>query len=178
MAGQVDIILGGPGSGKTEQANRLEMNRRYVHLSTGALLRTSSDPEVRKALSEGELAPSDDVEQLLLNGLKGVQADLPILLDGFPRTKDEAKWLDDVLPELGRQMGRAIWLNLPQAESQARLAKRGRGDDTAAAEAKRWAEFEHKTKPVLDYYGHRKQLLEINGVGTPQEVADRILAAL
>jgi len=178
MAGQVDIILGSPGSGKTEQANRLEVSRRYVHLSTGALLRANASAETLKEMAEGELVPSDQVEALLFTRMQAVQADLPILLDGFPRLKDEVKWLADVVPKLGRQLGHVIYLEVPRAEAEARLAKRGRQDDTASSETERWHEFEHKTKPVLDYYGHHKLLVQINGVGTPNEVAERIRQAV
>lgn len=178
MAGQVDIMLGSPGSGKTEQAGRLEMSRRYVHLSTGALLRAQATPEALKAMAKGELVPSDQVEELLLTRMQGIALDLPILLDGFPRLKDEVKWLGDTLPKLGRTLGHVIYLDVPRAEAEARLATRGRGDDTASSETERWHEFEHKTKSVLDYYGHHKLLIEINGVGTPDEVTARILEAL
>lgn len=178
MAAAVDIILGAPGSGKSEQAKRLAASRRYVRLSTGDLLRAEGDQTVQDQINQGVLVPSQVVQKLLEQAITKVDPNLPILLDGFPREKGEAKWLDDSLPKLNRQLGKAIFVNVPETEAMARLQKRARPDDKPDTEAKRFRDFEHQTMPVINHYKHHGQMAEIDGVGTPDEVAARIEAAL
>lgn len=176
MAGSLDIILGVPGAGKTEQANRLAASHGYVHLSTGQLLRNNADPKLKAVMTSGQLAPSQDTEELLLSRMTEIAPHLSILLDGFPRTKDEIAWLDDTLPQLDRQLGHVFYLDVPKAEAQARLVKRGREDDVTDVLNQRWAEFSRQTEPVIRHYRH--QLIKIDGTGTPEQVAARIVAAL
>lgn len=178
MAGQVDVLLGGPGSGKSEQAERLAGSHRYVHLSTGALLRAEPSPEVQRQIAAGQLASSATTEAVLKKAMQAVDPALPILLDGFPRRVDEANWLEQALTDLGRSLGQVIYLDVPKEEATARLKKRGRSDDQPAAEAERWQEYERETRPVIDHYRHEHRLQEVDGVGEPSEVAARVSAAL
>ncbi len=178
MAGSLDIIVGPPGSGKSEQSQRLAASHRYVHLSAGALLRAAAQPELDQEMAKGELVPSETTESVLEKALSSIDPELPILLDGFPRRTDEAKWLEQVLPKLGRQLGKVIFIDVSKEEALARLAKRGRADDQPTAEAERWHEYEHETEAAIDYYRHRRQLVEVDGSGSLSEVAARIAAVV
>lgn len=171
-------MLGPPGAGKNEQSRRLAAHRRFVHISTGALLRAQATSQVKADMAEGELVSSESVEAVVGQALRQVAPELPILLDGFPRKQDEAKWLENEATKLERPISVVINLTVSQAESTKRLLNRGRSDDRADSIQQRWHEFEHETKAVLDYYGHRNKLIEIDGVGTPEVVAGRIEAAL
>ncbi len=176
MAGTLDIILGVPGAGKTEQASRLAASHRYIHLSTGKLLRNTNDPKLQQVITSGGLASSEQTEAVLLPRLKDTPDELPILLDGFPRDKDEAKWLESQLTDLDRSLGHVFYLEVPKEEALARLAKRGRDDDNQTALNERWKQFHKHTEPVIKHL--KKQLVIIDGTGTPEAVAARIAAAL
>lgn len=178
MAGQVEIIIGVPGAGKTVQADRLESKRGYVHLSTGALLRAFASDEVKTIMSKGKLAPQAVVEQALGQAIETVPPNLPILIDGSPRTKSEQDWLGDKLKQIGRQIGRVIYLNVDKAIATQRLATRGRTDDSTEVIDERWKAFEHDTSKVVERYKKSGQLVEVDANGTPDEVASRIEAAL
>jgi len=178
MAGSVDILLGSPGAGKSEQAERLAANHRYVHLSTGALLRAEGSPEAQQDITAGQLASSEETEAVLEKAMLAVDPGLAILLDGFPRKPDEAEWLEQMLAKIGRQLGHVIYLDVPKEEVMARLGKRGRSDDQPAPEAERWAEYNRETGRVIDHYRHEHRLTEVDGVGTPAEVGARVAASL
>ncbi|HSX14466.1 MAG TPA: nucleoside monophosphate kinase [Candidatus Saccharimonadales bacterium] len=178
MAGLVDIILGPPGSGKSEQASRLAASHRYVQISTGALLRASNDSAIKATIDSGELESSEVVEKVLLAAIEQIDASLPILLDGFPRLKAEAKWLDQALNKLGRELGHIFVINVTEAEALKRLESRGRSDDPKAVIKHRWQEYTTQTEPVISSYRHDGRLIEIEGAGTPEEVAERIAASL
>lgn len=176
MAGQVVVFLGVPGAGKSVQAKRLE--NKFTRLSSGDILRASADTDINARIAAGELVLSAKVEELVLQRLQQVYQDQPILLDGFPRTLSEAEWLVTALRSIGRLVNRVVFLNVPRAEALARLKKRGRVDDSQAAEDERWDEFENQTRPVISYYQGKQFLHEVDGVGTEDEVAERIEAVL
>lgn len=176
MAGQVVIIIGAPGAGKTVQAGYLEKN--YTHLSSGEILRSSHDAVIKAQMEAGELVSSNQVEKLIEQRLEGIYQQQPILLDGFPRTLAEATWLMGALRNLGRAVNRVIFLNVPRDESLNRLSRRGRLDDRPAIELERWDEFDEQTMPLIEFYRGKQLLREVDGVGTEGEVAARIEAAL
>jgi adenylate kinase len=178
MAGVVDILIGVPGAGKTVQAKRLESKRGYVHLSTGALLRNSSSEAIKTAMAQGKLAPSEEVQEILGAALDKLPPNLPVLLDGFPRTKKELDWLGDKLEAMDRQLGRVIYLSLPEAIATQRLVERGRPDDAPAVVAERWQAFRHDTTKVVERFRHSGHLVEIDANATPDEVTVRIESAL
>lgn len=178
MAAQVDVILGPSGSGKSAQADRLAVSRRYVHLSSGDLLRAKASPEVQADIRAGKLAPSNVTEALVEEVIAGIDPNLPILLDGFPRMNEQVDWLEEFLSKSGRKLQRVIFLNVPDGELALRLQKRQRNDDTPTASAERYKQFKKATMDVVKHYRKQHLLVEVDGVGTPEEVADRIAAAL
>jgi adenylate kinase len=165
-------MMGPTGAGKTVQAAQLAATRGWAHLSTGELLRR--DPEQAQQLQSGHLAPEAEVERVLAAALSRLPAEQTVVLDGFPRTIDEAKWLDAHLPDWSRRLERVVLVDVDAATSAERLQTRGRSDDSPAAQGAKWREYETVTRPVLDYYEDRHELTAVDGRGSVEAVADRI----
>lgn len=168
--------MGPTGAGKSVQAERLAKASGGVHLSSGELLRR--DPAEAAVLASGGLVPDAEVERVVSEAIKATPLNNNIVLDGFPRTLPEAKWLDQHLPKWGRKLERVIVLEVPTGVTQERLAKRGRNDDTPAAQREKLRQYEASTRPVLQHYRDAGLLAEVNGVGTVEEVSAAILEAL
>lgn len=121
-------LMGAPGAGKGTQAQRLEKELRYKHISTGDVLRQemASGSELGKQIAAiingGDLMPDKLMLSILKRVVSGVRED--IIFDGFPRTVAQAKMLDGMLHELGRKLGKVIDISLPEEEVIARLSAR------------------------------------------------------
>ncbi len=122
------VLMGAPGAGKGTQAERLETELHYTHISTGDVLRKeiASGSELGKKvsaiISKGDLIS----DELMLSILKQVvsTAKGDIIFDGFPRTVVQAEMLDKMLAELGRKLGKVIEIALPDEVVVARLSAR------------------------------------------------------
>ncbi len=167
MAGVV-VFLGPTGAGKSAQAERLAAGRGWVHLSTGQLLRR--DPVVAKQLGDGRLSPSAEVQRILAAAVSEVPLEQGIVLDGFPRTTDQAEWLEQFLERQSRQLIRVIQIDIDEATSEHRLRLRGRSDDNILAQRKKWREYESIMLAVAEYYETRAQLAKVDGRGNMDEV--------
>jgi len=173
------LFFGPPGSGKSVQGELLVKRNGWQWLSTGQLFRESKDPEVLERLATGELIDDELTNKVLAAALDGVSSATEIVLDGYPRNIDQAQWLIDNLPKYGRSITCVIQFTVPKEELIARLSGRGRSEDTAEVVERRLDIYEEKTKPVLDFYTDRgTKVIEIDGVGTPEEVHERIQSAV
>ena len=173
---EIVILLGPTGAGKSAQGERLAAARGWVHLSTGQLLRRS--PMVAKQLGDGRLLPSTEVERVLEAAVAEVPVGQGIVLDGFPRTTDQAEWLDGRLADWQRQLARVLLISIDEATSEQRLRLRGRSDDNIIAQRKKWREYETIMAHVADYYERHQQLATIDGRGSMDEVEAHIKEAL
>lgn len=178
MASPLIIFMGAPGAGKGTQSELLAQSTGWKHISTGELVRSSDDPALLQVANRGELIDSASMQRLLIQAFKRTNPDQPVVLDGFPRLTDEQQWLDNSLPDLGRQITKVIFISVDEAESHKRLLKRGRDDDMPEALNERWQEFSEDTLPVVEEYRKRGLVHEIDGLGTPEAVSDRIEAVL
>lgn len=178
MAAPVIIVMGPPGAGKGTQCQILAERLNGVHLSSGELLRASANPKIQETMARGELAESADVIEVFDQALIKVSPHQPIVIDGFTRMKQEAEWLQQRLPALGRSISMVINLVIDQQESIQRNYQRGRQDDALSAQYKRWEEYMEETQPVLSYYNQQGLLKEIDGNGSVEEVSERIKQAL
>lgn len=174
--GEVIVFLGPTGAGKSVQAKLLAEARGGVHFSTGELLRR--DPVVAKSLVSGGLAPSDVVQRIVEAAVRGVAADTLVVLDGFPRTLEQARWLEGSLAGWSRRLERAVVIEVDEETTRARLALRGRRDDSEGAQDAKRARYEKITQPVVRYYRSHGQLAVVDGRGTIEEVAQEVKAAL
>jgi adenylate kinase len=184
----IGIIFGPPGSGKGTQAARLEEEMRIHHLSTGDILRgevakgTGLGQEVGRIMAAGDLVPDDLIVDVVRARLPEAEQGAGALLDGFPRTEAQARALDAMLRDEGHKVDFVVALDVPEKLLVDRLlhrAQEGRTDDTRDVIAERMREYHKLTEAVLDHY--RKQGIQIShveGTGSPDEVFDRIHAAL
>lgn len=172
----VDVVLihGPSGSGKGTQCAILAEKLNAAHISTGDLLR--SQPKTFNDIADGALADSDDILKLLDKALSEIPADQSIVLDGTARMPEEAKWLNDKLTGLGRTMSLVIELDIPAKETLSRLLNRsdGRPDDNEAGIRKRLGWYHTVVGETLKFWETKTLVTTIDGVGTREEVAQRI----
>ena len=185
----IGIIFGPPGSGKGTQASRIEKEFHLVHLSTGAILRsevargTDIGKEVARIMAAGDLVPDDIIVKIVRRLLPESEVGAGVLLDGFPRTLEQARALDEMLASEGHRVDFVIALDVPEDVLVERILHRaaieGRPDDTREAIAERMHEYHKLTEAVLDYYRRRGvRVVEIDGMGDPDAVFERIQGAI
>jgi adenylate kinase len=185
----IGLIFGPPGSGKGTQAARVEAEFKLSHLSTGDILRaevargTEIGQEAERIMRAGDLVPDDLIIRIVQNILRDPEVSSGVLLDGFPRTLEQARALDEMLANEGHRADIVIALDVPEGVLVERLLHRaaveGRTDDTREAINERMHEYKTLTAAVLDHY--RKsgvRIDEIDGVGEVDEVFERIRKAL
>lgn len=185
----IGIIFGPPGSGKGTQAHRLQDEMRLHPLSTGEILRsevakgTPLGEEVGRIMSAGDLVPDRLIVDIVRNRLPEAEEGAGALLDGFPRTAAQARALDEMLAGEGHRVSFIVALEVPESVLVDRLLHRaeveGRTDDNRESIAERMREYHKLTEAVLEHY--RKQgvpIHEVDGVGAPDQVFDRVKAAV
>jgi len=163
------IFLGPPGSGKGTQAQLLAQIFGLSHISTGDILRqaitdkTQLGLEAQNFVEKGELVPDQLLLNLIHEALNGPQVSAGWILDGFPRTVVQARFLDELLKEFSSLSVFVINLEVPDQVLIERLLQRGRQDDTKEIIANRLTVYQQKTAPVLDYYRSQGQLHSVDG---------------
>jgi len=184
--GQVRILLiGAPGAGKGTQAVRIAAHFGLTHISSGDLLRqhvaeqTATGRAIRHYLARGDLVPDAVVMDMLRKPVLAANQSGGYVLDGFPRTVQQARAAYETARGLGVAVEVAVYLDVPRSELMRRLLARGRGnDDTPEVISHRLAVFEAKTLPMLDYYAHREELVTVNGARPVGEVTWSIIVQL
>jgi adenylate kinase len=178
------VFLGPPGAGKGTQAVRVAERLGVPHLSTGEMLReatrlqTPLGREAAEHMNAGRLVPTELVEALVDDRLAQPDCRGGYLLDGFPRTLEQAATLDEKLRTRGSGIDLAVYLDVADEALLARLASRGRADDAEDVVRERLRQYDKLTRPLVDYYRGRGQLRDVDGLGTPDEVFARIMAAV
>jgi adenylate kinase len=180
------ILFGPPGVGKGTQAERLTERYRLTHISTGDLLRrairegTALGKVAKQHVESGGLVPDEVIIGLMGEILKQHPSDF--LLDGFPRTVEQARALDQLFRELGIREFSIVMLDAPEDELVRRMLKRGvetgRTDDTEDTIRTRFKVYQEQTAPVKSYYQSTRQIEMVDGLGSVDEVTDRIVEAL
>lgn len=179
------VILGRQGSGKGTQSARLVEAYGCVHVSTGDMLRAAvaEGTELGRA-AEAVMAAGGLVGDEIMNGIvrqRLGRADVTasgVLLDGYPRTADQADALESALAALGQRLAVAVNLDVPIDEVKARMMERARSDDTSEAISRRLALYEEQTAPLLEWFRRRGLLATVDGLGAPDEVFDRLAAVV
>lgn len=182
------LIVGPQGSGKGTQGIRIADAYGIPAISTGDMFRAAvasgSDlgNQVTEIMQSGNLVPDELTSAVVRDRLTQADAAQGFLLDGYPRNVGQVADLDAFLAGRGEQLDAVIELVVPREESIERLtlraADQGRADDTEEAIANRLAIYERETAPILDVYRERGIAVEIDGVGTLDEITDRLIAAL
>ena len=176
------IIFGPPGAGKGTQAKLISREYGIPHLSTGEIFRTairnetSFGKKVKSIMDEGELVPDDIVVELVNQELQKPKYDSGYILDGFPRTVPQAEAFDRRLKSNGESLDAFLVLEVPEKELVNRILSRGEGrsDDTVEGVRNRLEVYREETKPVLEHYRQQDKVEKIDGVGSIEEIFQRI----
>ncbi|WP_137725393.1 adenylate kinase [Prescottella subtropica] len=176
------VLVGPPGAGKGTQAAILSEKLGVPHISTGDLFRanigqqTALGLEAKKYMDAGELVPTEITNNMVKARVAEPDAANGFLLDGFPRTVDQAKALEEILAGLGAKLDGVLAFEVDDEVVVERMLARGRADDTEDVIRNRMRVYREETAPLLDHYAD--QLVTVGAVGAVEEVNARALAAL
>jgi adenylate kinase len=185
----VNVLLLGPqGSGKGTQAKRIAEEYGVPHIATGDMLRATIEADtplgrtLKPILDSGHLVSDDLMIQLIRNRLEEPDAAEGFVLDGFPRTWAQARALDAMLREIGRDLDVVFELQTSDGVSTKRLLKRAReesrADDTPEVIAERLATYHRETEPLVEHYRSSGNLVGIHAARSINEVFSEIQDAL
>lgn len=182
------IFLGPPGAGKGTQAKIFLERAGIVQISTGDILRaavaagTELGKKAKSFMDKGELVPDSVVIGIIEQRIQEPDCKKGFVLDGFPRTIEQAEALDAILEKLNLSIDHVVNFEVPDEELVKRLLGRaeqeGRSDDNPESIKNRLQVFKEKTQPLISYYERKKKLRQINGLGTTGEIAERVKAAV
>jgi adenylate kinase len=182
------VLFGPPGVGKGTQGGRLAAALGVPAISTGDLFRAhvSNGTDLGKRLSaliaSGDYVPDSVTNAMLADRLAEPDAAAGFLLDGYPRTADQVAELDRLLALSGTSLDAVLLLAAPDEVLQERLLKRaaeqGRSDDTPEVIAHRLGLYHAETEPLVALYDAADLVLRADGVGTTDQVHERLLAAI
>jgi len=179
------LLIGAPGAGKGTQAGLLAERLGLTHISSGDLLRqhvrdsTTLGQTIRSYVDQGDLVPDGVVMDMLRKPVVAASETGGYVLDGFPRTVDQAKAAFAVAEPLGAAVQAAVHLDVPTDALVRRLLSRGRGsDDTQAVIEHRLQVYEENTVPLLEYYAGREWMFTVDGAQPPEVVHSDIVGRL
>jgi adenylate kinase len=178
------LLIGPPGSGKGTQAAQITKEFGIPHISTGELLRaevaqgTELGRKVRSVMEAGQLVDDDTVNQLVARRIGKPDARAGFILDGYPRTLDQARFLDDLLHRRQLPAPLVLHIDVPPGVTMQRLLDRGRADDQRAVIEDRLRVYVRDTAPILGHYSPRAGYHRINGDQKPEQVYSDIQALL
>ena len=183
------VLFGPPGAGKGTQAGAMVERYNLCHLSTGELLRseiaagTPLGLQAKTLIEGGNLVPDEVVEGMIEAKFASVKGVDGFLLDGFPRTLAQADALKALLEKRGESVTACVSIMIPDALIHERIAHRaaleGRADDAKDEVVNNRIQTYHaKTEPLIAYYKAAGLYREIDGVGTIEEVRQRIFDAM
>ncbi len=183
------VLLGAPGSGKGTQGEKLVAHFGIPKISTGDALRaavaagTELGRKAKATMDAGQLVANDIVIGIVEERLGQADARKGFILDGFPRNTAQAEVLDAMLLRLQQPaVDKAVHLQVNDEEIIKRLLdraqKEGRADDKEDVIRKRIEVYNAETRPLLDYYSRQGKVVTVPGVGSLDEIFNRILQAL
>lgn len=176
------VILGPPGAGKGTQAELLSDALGIPHISTGDLFRanisqgTAVGVEAKRYLDAGDLVPSEITVDMVRARVAEPDAAKGFILDGFPRSTDQADALKSILAELGASLDAVLSFVVDEDVVVERMLARGRADDSEEVIRNRLTVYTSETAPLLEYYGN--EVTTIDAIGAVDEVHQRVLDAL
>jgi adenylate kinase len=179
------LLIGAPGAGKGTQATRLAERFGLTHISSGDLLRqhvqdkTPLGLKIKSYVDQGDLVPDGMVMDMLRKPVVTAAESGGYVLDGFPRTVEQAKTAFAVAQPLGAEVQAAIHLDVPTEDLVRRLLSRGRGsDDTTSVIEHRLQVYRKNTVPLLRYYAGREWMFTVDGSQPPDAVHSEIVMRL
>lgn len=182
------LLLGPQGSGKGTQAKLVAADHGVPHVSTGDMFRAASAAgtelgrRVEPILAAGELVPDELTVELIRERLSEPDAAEGFILDGFPRNLAQARALDAMLAEIGRDLDAILYFDLPDDVATARMLGRardeGRADDTPETIARRLEIYHEQTEPLVEHYRASGKLVPVHAERAIGEVHAEIQRAL
>ncbi len=182
------ILMGPPGAGKGTQAARIAERFGIPAVSTGDIFRdniknrTELGQQVEKILASGAYVPDEVTNDIVRDRLAQPDASNGFLLDGYPRTTGQVNALDEMLAVAGHRLDAAVELTVDEDALVERLTNRageqGRADDSEEVVRERQALYRDETAPLIDLYHEHGVLLRVDGMGTVNEVTERVVRAL
>lgn len=183
------VLLGPPGAGKGTQATLLSQKKGIPHISTGEIMRkavsegSAVGTKVKSYLDSGNLVPDELVIELINERLAAKDCDRGFLLDGFPRTVQQAEALSKLLTSIKKPITHLIEIAVSEQVLLDRIRKRGaegsgRSDDNEAVAAKRLQVYREQTAPVTAYYKKNGSVIAVDGLGTIEDVHSRIMQSV
>ena len=180
--------MGPPGAGKGTQAKFIAEKFSIPHISTGDIFRenlkkeTAIGLEAKSYMDRGEYVPDDVTNRIVADRLTWPDAAKGFLLDGYPRTLDQVKFLDETLKSQNHQVDRVIELvadiNTLVKRLLNRAKEQNRADDTEEVITKRLEVYLAETAPIIDNYKNKNLVIQVDGLGEVDAVTRRILTAL
>ncbi len=204
------VLFGPPGSGKGTQAQLLQKEYGLQHISTGHLIReeiklgTHAGLEAQPYIKKGQLVPGQLVREMAESAISDLNYD-DFILDGYPRTVEQARWLDEFLTTLNLDLDAIISIKVPTDDLVERLSRRRvnaltgenyhldfkpppenldpslviqRADDKPEAIRHRLEVYSRETSPVEDFYRDRSYYYEIDGLGDQMDILERVKGVL
>lgn len=183
------VLFGPPGAGKGTQSERLIEKYGLVHLSTGDVFRANIKGETELGLlaksymDKGALVPDEVTINMLRSEVLKHETPKGFIFDGFPRTNAQATALDEFLTSLDTQISVMLALDVEEEELRERLKKRaevsGRPDDANPEVIQnRINVYKSETAPVKAFYEAQDKFISINGIGSIDEISERLYAAI
>jgi adenylate kinase len=211
------ILLGAPGVGKGTQAKKISEKFGIPHISTGDILRNECrigselGKEAEDFMQDGKLVPDTLIIEIIKSRIAGKDSEKDFLMDGFPRTLNQAQMFDDMLESLDLEIDRVINIDVPDDELVKRLTSRRvchscsnvckiddpeivhqdkdrcpicggelhkRADDDLEVIEERLKVYKEQTRPLIDYYSKKGLVSDVDGLGSEEEVTERILSLL
>jgi adenylate kinase len=170
------IVFFGPvGAGKSVQGQMLGTRFNWPWISTGNIFRNSTDPDVQATIAAGRLISSEQTYQVLGEALEHVRHQ-QIILDGFPRKKEQAEWLLANQATYDFTVDLVIVIDVAKEEILKRLASRGRADDDASIIEDRLKIYHDEVDPILQYLSDNAvPVVHVNGIGSMDDVHSSIM---
>ena len=174
------LVIGMPGAGKDTQIELLQKTRPINVIRVGDLIRKKAekDNELSQTMQQGGLVDNEIVNKMVDSEMANFKKDGTIVSDGFPRDLPQAEWLDSYSKDNDIRIEKFIYLKITDEESLKRLLKRGRSDDSEKTIKNRIEVFHERTNKVLDYYKNNQLLVEVDGMGSVEDIHERMKRAL
>lgn len=180
------ILFGPPGAGKGTQAKLLEESLNVPQLSTGDMFRSAIKNQtplglkVKSIMDSGNLVSDEVVVEMVQETIAKSEYAKGYILDGFPRTVAQAEAFDALLADRGEKVDAFVAMEVPEDELVSRLVNRGQGreDDTPEKIKVRLKVYEQETAPVMEHYSKKGMFKSVNGLGTVEEIQQRLIDAI